>query len=231
VIKEFLKKVSCKGMIDSFIVNKNQVAIKSDDGIICAFVSTEKELFKNEFGLINVSDLLKIVDTLQDECSEEDNRLIFKSDKSQLKWLKADVKVLQTLNKTREDLVKIYSENKLEIKISKEITDTILKTINTNISDKIRFFVKDGNLVISVGEEYQNKFESVLMKLDKDVKINNSYKSLILKNVLDTIDFNGVIVLEYGLFGDSDKAFPLLIDGKTESGINVTYFIAPIIEG
>lgn len=226
MIKEFLSKVNLNGLVDTCIISNNKVSYKLEDNSLLMYISTNFKLFENEFGLLDITKLCKILTNFNDDFIENENRIIFKSGKSKLSWLKADANILQKYEKSKEEVVKIYEDDyKIELILTTEILDLIKKVIKTGISEYILFFTENNELKVCVGEDYQNKYESTISSVSDTVKINNFYRVRILESILNNIDYDCKMTIKCD---DSGLAYPLLFEGKTSTGIDITYLVSPL---
>lgn len=231
MIKEFLKYANLGGSNESFIVNKNSIAVKTEDGSIGCFVESKKDLFKTDFALTESSSLIKVLDSFDPECEEDDNKLIFKSSKkSKLTWLKADIRILQPMEKTRDSILGIYSSDKLELELNKEEIIGIIKVLKSGIDSKIKFYNNEGNLNILVGQDFRYTYETVIKENCLTKRLNNCYSVSSLVKVFDTVSSKCKIILDCDYTPEGEiKSFPLVVIINDEN-IDVTYFVAPIKE-
>jgi hypothetical protein len=234
IIDEFLKMACLDGMLDDFIIDKNIIKMKDEKGEVAVIVESKEDVFKTTFALNNVNAVLNVIKSnALTECSEEADKLLFKSKTSNSKYtkFKADPSIYdnstsRVLSKSKEDLLNLYSDKKIVIKLTDDLVKKIRNVVNTKLSDEIRFYSKSNKLFISVKSEAMDEFESYLC--DTDLTIDNNYHSDKLTKIINNISNNYEIILEYN--NEDEKALPLFIMGKTESGLDTSYFIMPILE-
>ncbi|MGA2434388.1 MAG: hypothetical protein ABSG25_03795 [Bryobacteraceae bacterium] len=230
MIKEFLKYANLNGLVESFIVNKDKIKCKVTDGSIAVFIESKKYVFKNDFALTEVQSLVKVLDNFDSEFEEDDTKLIFKNKKkSKLTWLKADMRVVQTYEKTKEEIKTIYSSDKVELNLNKEEIESLSKLLKSGIDNKIKFYSEDKELKVSVGQEFRYNYESNI-KDGISKAINNTYVVDSLIRVLDLINGECKITLDAITKDGTLTPLPLIIE-LDNAEVNVTYFIAPMKTG
>lgn len=229
MIKNFLKRVNLDGSVESFIVNKNKTACKTDDGSIAVFGEAKVDLFQNEFALNEISALKKVLDKFESVSFEEfDDKILFKNRKSKLTWLKADKRIIQNIPKqSKEDLEKIYTDEAIKLHLEKEDIDLLFKVMESGIDNKIKFITSENNLNVIVGQEHRYSYDTVLKEGITKI-VNNNYKVEHLSKVLKVVDNSCDIVIDCNKIEDEIKSLPIMITTSNEN-FAFTYFIAPTI--
>jgi hypothetical protein len=225
MFKEILEKSNVKGLIDDLVVNKEKVIYHDELKLVLIYLKFNKEVFTDKFAITKIGELLNITKKMDSyEIENLQDEIIFKNKKSKLIWRKAQVDLFEK-NVDIDNLLKIFSSNNIEIKLSTDIIELLKETIGTGLDKRVKLYTENKNLYISSSRSDKYKYETILAENIEKNYVGYFNADVLLK-LLDTVDYDCNLCLEYN--SEANKSLPMLFKGKTKSGIDVIYIFNPL---
>lgn len=235
MIKEFLERVVVSGEIEKFLIEYengvNFVKCKDRNNMVLTYVNLPINIIECSIGIRKPDELLKIISSknFDDIVVNETERLLFSGKKRKLYWPKTNKSHVEDsiLQKDKSAMFSIFTDNKIIVKLDKDIISDMVSVISSGIEPAIEFKIIDNQLVISMTGTDNRELQAFICE-SNDKFIDNQYHAKPLLNILRSIDFDCEMILEYGNYGNKQCALPCIIQGKTNSNIEVTYILIPI---
>jgi hypothetical protein len=223
-LKKLLKFISCNETVKNFSIKEKEIIVKDDSSSIAIYIKLKEKLFKNDFALLDIGKMLKIISEGNlDKYEEMDDALLFKGKRIKYKKMKAEEGVIPKVKSSKDQIKKLFNDNQIKIELNSENMENMNKILKLGVGEIIKFYTEKGNLIISSGFESQEKLEGLLCKTDKE--INNCYEAKYLISLLSTIKENSEMILGYDK--KEKEALPLIIEFNEEED-NLFYILVPV---
>ena len=223
-----VEKASILGLINEIVLSENLSFSVTDDAKSVLSMNA-KGIEGADLGKIGLFDLQMVQKTIQYASSAifgqeeltvfvKDNRLIFKKDDNEFKFLLSNPKVISsTIENIDETMTKLRSKEGISIVLAKKDADNILSAIALINPETVSIYVKEGKILCLIGKETEHNAIVCLGTSDKEVSLK--LKPDLLSKVLQVLSFDTEVKMEMR------SSFPVIfVNG------DYTFVISPITE-
>lgn len=226
-----IEKASVGGLINELVLDKDFQFVVTDDSKSILSISNSANP-NNDLGEIGLFDLGLVVKSIQYvsgsifntdeelELAVVDNRLVFKKNENEFKFLLSNPKVISsTVENITETMKKLRSVVGVTFVLEKSIVENLIKAIQLIVPEKIVIYVKDKKVLALVGKETEHNAILCLTTLKEDSDLKVSMKPDYFLKVLQVLPIDSEVKVELR------NSYPIIFTSKDYS-----FVVAPIQE-
>lgn len=204
-----------KTILTDIRVIKNMIRQTDETQQIFVISKASEEVFADDFAIRDLTAFEKVSKDAENFVENETEIILSKGDIT-INWKKAESDIIPNYKDKEPEL---DYKDAVKIILTDEVKAKLLQAMDTEFSNAIFIFSKDGSICCSVGgDEGKHKFTAVLSQTDKSV--NAKFQIGFLKSVVKS------------LFGYSELElktnFPARITDKIEKEYDLIVYLAPM---
>lgn len=229
ILINHIQKARVNGLIDEAVFDSDMKFCVTDMAKSILSIC-KKGIGKNEFGEIGIFNLtlfLKAIEYAKTSIFQnsesleffiEENRLVFRKEGNELKYLLSNLKVISStvlgIDKTLE---KVRGKEGICIKVKRAEIESCLNAITLITPEKVSFYVENEKVFCLVGKTTEHNSIICLGQIDKKIDVKVEIKPDLLSSILSTVPIDEEISFEIR------NGYPILIECE-----KYIFVIAPI---